>query len=154
MFRRHLALRLSRTPLTGAAIGIFVTLAAVSAFHVPAQGPAWFLSRGYLWTALFAALAWSGPAILAARPVNDVRDVAVTALLFAVLATTTVPPMFWAERLGEIGNTSALYRLATLIPFAGICGAVMVHVPPWRRTYGDGVLWVMVQIGAYWAMVA
>ena len=142
--------------MAAAAAGIFATLAVVSAFHVPTVGPAWFLTPAYGWTALFAILAWSGPAMLRGDPGQHARDLATTALLVTVLASVTLPPRFWAEALGEFGQGSAVSQSLLTLAAAALGGTVMVHAPRVRpgQTYGEGVMWVMVQIGACWAIVA
>ena len=153
MFRRHLTLRLSRTPLAPAAVGIFAALAILTAFRLPAAGPAWFLSAEYALAALFAVLICTAPAVLAADPRSAPRDIAITAGLFAGMAVLPAPMRLWAVRLGEASMPAATEACLLGLAAAGFLGAVLTHAPRWK-TYDARIAWAFVQIGAYWAILA
>lgn len=150
----HMALRARRTPLAPATLGICATLAVASAFSLPRLGPGWFLGGGYGWVAAFAVWGWGGVALLAGRPDRSLAGVVATLALFVALCAPLCVPLFWAEELGVSGArgaTSLAVMGVTLVPAVG---AVLVHAPLPKRTFDDGVMWLIVQIGALWAIVA
>lgn len=158
MLARHVHLRLLRTPLAPAAAGIFATLAIVAAFRLPAVGPAWFTDPGgtYLIASMFAVFAWGAPTIAAPNPSNTWRDLASTALLFALLTAITVPPLAWAVRLGESPPGQALRQSLLLLLLCPALGTLMLHAlpRPWRRAYDATALGILTQLAALWAILA
>lgn len=139
-----------------AAAGIVATVGVVAAFYVPTRGPAWFLTYEYGVVALFATLVWGAPCLLAAHPGDTVRDAAATVLLFVALAAITAPPRFWAVRLGQAELAQAVSGTAMFAGVTVLCGTTMIHGVPgrYRRTFDAAVMWVIVQVGAYWAILS
>ena len=149
----HVALRARRTPLAPATLGVCVTLAVAAAFFVPILGPGWFLGVGYGWAAAFAVWGWGGVALLAGRPERSVAGVLATLALFVALCAPTCVPLFWAEGLGASGLRGATSLGMIHVTFVSVVGTILVHAPWPKRTFDDGVMWLIVQIGALWAIV-
>ena len=150
----HVALRARRTPLAPATLGVCATLAVAAAFSLPRSGPGWFLSGDYGLAAAFAVWGWGGVALLAGRPDRSLVGVVATLALFVALCAPLCVPLFWAEGLGVSGGrgaTSLALMGVTLVP---AIGTGLVHAPLPKRTFDDGVMWLIVQIGALWAIVA
>ncbi len=150
----HVALRARRTPLAPATLGVCATLAVAAAFSLPRSGPGWFLGGDYGWAAAFAVWGWGGVALLAGRPDRSLVGVVATLALFVALCAPLCVPLFWAEGLGVSGGrgaTSLALMGVTLVP---AIGTGLVHAPLPKRTFDDGVMWLIVQIGALWAIVA
>lgn len=150
----HVALRARRTPLAPATLGVCATLAVAAAFALPRSGPGWFLAGDYGWAAAFAVWGWGGVALLAGRPEPSLAGVVATLALFVALCAPVCVPLFWAEGLGVSdgrGATSLALMGVTIVP---AIGTVLIHAPLPKRTFDDGVMWLIVQIGALWAIVA
>ena len=104
--------------------------------------------------AAFAVWGWGGVALLAGRPDRSLVGVVATLALFVALCAPLCVPLFWAEGLGVSGGrgaTSLALMGVTLVP---AIGTGLVHAPLPKRTFDDGVMWLIVQIGALWAIVA
>lgn len=149
----HLTLRARRTPLAPATLGVCATLALAAGFCLPRSGPAWFLGPDYGWSAAFAVWGWGGVALLAGRPERSMAGVVATLALFVVLCAPLCAPLFWAEGLGVSAGRGASALALTGVTLVPVIGTVLVHAPLPKRTFDDGVMWLIVQIGALWAIV-
>jgi hypothetical protein len=149
----RLRIRWQRTPFAAAAAGLIATLVVVSAFFVPAQGPAWFLGRGYLFASTAALMAWGVPAVLASDPSGGWRDFVVTVASFLLLGCVAAPPLFWAERLGESAARSASVSALVLVAVGAFLGTAVVHGVPRPRTYGQGILALVVMLAGAWGVL-
>ena len=150
----HVALRARRTPLAPATLGVCATLAVAAAFSLPRSGPGWFLRVDYGGAAACAAGGGGGVALLAGRPERSLAGIAATLALFVALCAPLCVPLFWAEALGVSGVRGATSLALTGVTLVPVIGTGLVHAPLPTRTFDDGVMWLIVQIGALWAIVA